>query len=94
MHFIFPQNYDFKTKFLGIIDYSTVFIDVIWFLIIYFMCNFIFSNFNLKVFFIIILFFPFFLISVIGFHGENFMYVLTYLLKFLFSQKLYFFSKY
>ena len=30
MKFIFPQNYDFKNKLLGIFDYSTIFINIIW----------------------------------------------------------------
>ena len=29
MKFIFPQNYKFKNKFLGIIDYPTIILNVI-----------------------------------------------------------------
>lgn len=28
MKFIFPQNYNFKNKLLGIIDYSSLFINI------------------------------------------------------------------
>ena len=30
MKFIFPKNYNFKNKFLGFIDYTTIFINIIW----------------------------------------------------------------
>ena len=30
MKFIIPQNYKFNKKFLGIIDYSTVIINLLW----------------------------------------------------------------
>ena len=29
MNFIFPKNYNFKNKFLGFIDYTTIFINII-----------------------------------------------------------------
>ena len=35
MKFIFPQNYNFKSKFLGIIDYSTLFLNIVWDLFIF-----------------------------------------------------------
>ena len=30
MKFIFPQNYSFKNKLFGFIDYSTLFLNIIW----------------------------------------------------------------
>ena len=30
MKFIFPKNYNFKNKLFGFIDYSTIFINLIW----------------------------------------------------------------
>ena len=35
MKFIFPQNYDFKNKLFGIIDYPTLFVNIVWFLLIF-----------------------------------------------------------
>ena len=35
MHFIFPQNYNFKNKIFGFIDYTTAIVNVIWYLIIF-----------------------------------------------------------
>ena len=74
MNFIFPKNYNFKNKFLGFIDYPTIFLNIIWDSII-FLC------------------FPFLLISFVGLNGENFIYVLRYLISFIFKQKLYLYSK-
>ena len=33
MKFIFPQNYNFKNKLFGFLDYSTIFLNLIWDLI-------------------------------------------------------------
>lgn len=30
MKFIFPQNYNFKNKLFGIIDYSSLIFNIIW----------------------------------------------------------------
>ena len=35
MKFIFPQNYRFKNKLLGIIDYSTLFFNIILAIILF-----------------------------------------------------------
>lgn len=90
MKFIFPQNYDFKNKILGIIDYSTALANVIWYVFVFLIVNFFCSSLELKIFLFIFLCFPFFLISVTGFNGENVVYVLKYFLKFSFKPKIYF----
>ena len=90
MKFIFPQNYDFKNKILGIIDYSTALANVIWYVFVFSIVNFFCSSLELKIFLFIFLCFPFFLISVTGFNGENVIYVLKYFLKFSFKPKIYF----
>lgn len=90
MKFIFPQNYDFKNKILGIIDYSTALANVIWYVFVFLIVNFFCSSLELKIFLFIFLCFPFFLISVTGFNGENVIYVLKYLLRFIIKPKIYF----
>ena len=64
MNFIIPQNFNFKNKFLGLIDYPTLI-------------------------FIIILFFPIFLLSLFSFNNESFIYVLFYIIKYYCSPRLY-----
>lgn len=89
MKFIIPQNYDFSSKLFGVIDYSTVIFNVIWCLFIFCIINFIISNIYMKFFVIIILCFPVLLFSMVGFNHENILYVLFYISKYLFSQKVY-----
>ena len=93
MKFIFPQNYTFKNKLLGFIDYSTAIINIIWILIVFSIFYFIFSSISMTIFFGIIFCFPIVLLSISGLNGENILYVLSYLLKFFFKTKLLFFTK-
>lgn len=93
MKFIFPQNYQFKNKLFGIIDYPTIFINIIWYIFVFLLINLFFSNITIKIFLFITFCFPLFLFSLIGFNGENFVYVLFYIIKFLLKQKLFFYDK-
>lgn len=92
--FIFPQNYNFKNKFLGFIEYSTIFFNLIWDLSIYFLSSILFHNFNFKMCFCIVFCFPIFLFSLIGFHHENILYVFHYLIKFFINRTVYLYRKY
>lgn len=89
MKFIFPKNYNFKNKILGIIDYTTAIFNVVSFFIIFSLINVIFSNLNLKILFIVFLYFPIFLFSVFGFNNENIVYIIFYIVKYLIRPKLY-----
>lgn len=92
MNFIFPQNYDFKSKLFGVIDYSTIFLNLFWDLFVFIFISF-FHNLNIKIFLFFILCFPIFLFSLSGLNGENIIYVMTYIFKFIFKYKLLFFQK-
>ena len=93
MKFIFPQNYNFKNKFLGIFDYSTIILNLIWNILIFFIINLFNINLNIKIFIFILLIFPLLLFSIVGFNGENMIYVFYYFFKFIFKPKLLFFDK-
>lgn len=93
MKFIFPQNYHFKNKIFGIIDYTTAFVNLVWYIIVFILVNLIFNSVDIKVFVFITFCFPLLLLSFSGFHGENIVVVIRYLIKFIFRQKLYFYSK-
>lgn len=93
MKFIFPQNYNFKNKIFGFIDYSTALINIIWYLIIFLLLNFFSFNLNFKISLFIIFCLPLFLISLIGFNNENILYVFIYMFKFFKNRKIYFYSK-
>lgn len=93
MKFIFPQNYDFKNKLLGIIDYSTAFVNLVWYAFIFILVNLIFKNLTLKIFIFVIFCFPLLLLSFAGFNGENILYVFSYLTRFIIKPKLLLYKK-
>ena len=93
MKFIFPQNYNFKNKLLGIIDYTTAFVNLIWDIIVFTISNLLFSSWPLKIFIIIIFCFPLLLFSFAGFNGENIVYVFYYFIRFILRSKLFLYKK-
>ena len=93
MKFIFPQNYNFKNKFLGIIDYSTLLLNIIWDLFIFSCINLFIQNSTIKIFIFVIFCFPILLFSIIGFNHENIIYIIIYLIKYLKNNKLYLYNK-
>ncbi len=93
MKFVFPQNYDFKNKLFGIIDYSTAFVNFLWSAFVFLMIHLFFSNLSIKIFLFIIFCLPLFLLSFAGFNGENIVYVFSYLLHFLVKPKLFLYKK-
>ena len=94
MKFIIPQNYNFKNKILGIIDYSTAILNVLWYSIIFIILHILFKNWNIKIFLFISLCFPITIFSVVGFNGEPIIYVFKYLLKYFLKPKLYLYKKF
>ena len=93
MKFIFPKNYDFKSKLFGVFDYLTIIIDIIYTLFIFSVCNLIFDDINIKIFLIISLCFPLFILSIVGLNNENVFLVLIYIFKYFFKPKLYLYNK-
>ncbi len=93
MKFIFPQNYKFKTKLLGIIDYQTAILNLIYDAIIFVILNIVTKNINVKIFIFIITSFPMLLFSIIGINGESIINVIIYMSKFIIKPKLLFYSK-
>ena len=63
MNFIIPQNFNFKNKFLGLIDYPTLILDFIYLIFLNSLLNIFIHDLLVKLIFIIILFFPIFLLS-------------------------------
>lgn len=88
MKFIFPQNYDFKNKILGVIDYSTAFVNLLWYAVVFILVSLLFNDWSLKIFVFVSLCFPLLLFSFAGFNGENVVYVFSYLFRFLSRPKL------
>ena len=94
LKFIFPQNYNFNNKFLGIMDYSTLILNIIFYFFIFSVSNILFKNINLKIFFCISLCFPLLILSLTGINNENVFLVLIYLIKYINRPKIYLFKKF
>ena len=94
MKFIIPQNYNFKNKILGIIPYSTLIFNVLWYIINFSILHLFLKNLNIKIFLFITFSFPITLFSILGLNGETFIYVLFYILKFIIKPKIYLFKKF
>ena len=93
MKFIFPQNYNLNSKLLGIIEYSTAILDAVWAGTVLLIANLIFRSLYVKIFLFIILVFPVLIFSIVGINGENMIYVLTYMIKYVFKQKILLYDK-
>lgn len=91
--FIFPQNYKFNTKILGLIDYQSAILNLIWSGIIFLILNVIFNSLNIKIFLFIVLVFPILIFSVVGINGENVINVIIYMSKFIIKPKLLIYTK-
>ena len=94
MKFIFPQNYDFKNKLFGIIDYSTAFFNISWYVIVFSLLHLFINSWNIKTFLFISFCFPLTIFSIVGFNGEPIVYVFKYIIKYIIRPKLYLFKKY
>lgn len=93
MKFIFPQNYDFKNKLLGFIDYSTAFVNLFWYTFVFLLTHFLFQDLTLKIFVFVIFCFPLFLLSLLSFNGENIVSIFSYLIRYLLKHKLFLYRK-
>ena len=93
MKFIIPQNYAFKNKLLGFMDYSTAIFNVIWAAFVFLVAYLLPLSINFKIGLFISLYFPLLLFSFLGFNNENILYVMSYLFKFLKNSKVYFYGK-
>ncbi len=94
MKFIFPQNYNFKAKLLGFIDYTTLILNIVWGLIIFAFVYIFIPSITFKIAIFIVLFLPLALISIIGFNHERFIYILAYIYNYIRSPKIYLYKKY
>lgn len=93
MKFIIPQNYTFKNKLFGFMDYSTAVFNIIWALVVLLLISIFPFSINIKIGLFITLYFPLLLFSFFGFNNENILYVLSYVFKFIKNSKVYFYGK-
>lgn len=89
MSYIIPKNYNFKPKFLGIIDYPTAIFNLLIMLFDFVILKLLLFSIITKIIIFLISYLPIFLVSIFGFYNENFLYILLYVLKYLISPKVY-----
>ena len=90
MKFVFPQNYNFKNKLFGVIDYTTVLVNVVWSALVFLIVFLLVQDWSFRIFLVITFSFPLILLSIAGFQGENIVYVFIYMINFMKKQKKYF----
>ena len=93
MKFIFPQNYNFRMKLFGFIDYTVAIFNIILWLILYFLTNLLIHNLYLKIIVFLSICFPVLILSISGLNHENFFYVFRYIYRFLKNSRLYLYIK-
>lgn len=93
MIFIFPRNYNYKSKFLGFIDYFSLTINIIYTLFIICLSNLIFTSLNIKIFTCVSLCLPLLILSIVGLNNENIFLVLLYLFNYFKKPQLYLYNK-
>ena len=81
MKFVIPKNYDFQNKFLGFISYTTLFLNIVWFLFVYCLLSLFIHDIYLKISIFISLSLPLLILSIVGFNKEDLLYVLSYIFK-------------
>lgn len=94
MLFIFPKNYNLSSKFLGIIDYLSLFFNLMWQIFIFCLSNLLFNNITIKISLFIAFCLPLLILSITGMSNESIFFMLYYLVKFIFSNKIYLFNKF
>ena len=94
MNFVFPKNYNFKPKLLGIIDYSTAILDSIIGFILFIILSMFSISTSIKVCIFISLLLPIILISIVGVGHESFISVFIYMFKFIKNQNVYLYNKF
>lgn len=93
MIFIFPQNYNFKNKLFGIVNYSTAIINLIIISLLFFISNLLFTNILFRIVFIFSFYLPFFLFSFSNLGNENLLYIFFYLFDFSRKRTIYLYKK-
>jgi hypothetical protein len=89
MIYIIPQNYNFRNKLLGIIDYPTAIFNVVLIVVFYLILKILTISLLSKIVIFIVLYLPFLLLTLFGFYNESFLFVLIYVIKYLLSPKVY-----
>lgn len=91
--FFFPKNFNITPKLFGVIEYQIIILVLVLNVLIYNILNLFKVNLFIIIQILIIITMPFILFSIIGFNGENFIDVIKYIIKYVFSKKVYLYGE-
>lgn len=89
MKFVIPQNFNIENKIFGFLDYASCLLLIGFGIILFAILNLFSISFIIKISIFLVLFLPLFILSITGFYKENLINVLFYILKYIFSQKIF-----
>ena len=93
MKFIFPKNYRYRAKILGIIDYVTAIVDSLIGILLFFIIRIFIKKITTQIYIFVILFVPILLFSVFVSDGENIITYTIQIIKFIKKRGIYFYDK-
>ena len=94
MNFIITQNFKYKNKFLGFIDYQTIILNIIFDIIMYKLLSIFIVEIYIQILLLIILCFPFLLLSIFFSNNENILNVILYIYTYVKNPKIYIYKKF
>lgn len=93
MNFIIPQNYKYRNKFLGFVDYHTLITNIIFDIILFKLLNIFISDIFIQLIILIIICLPLLLISILFSNNENVFNILLFIFNYVNSPKIYIYNK-
>lgn len=93
MKFIIPKNYDIKPKILGAFYIESIILTCIFIFISFLILSIFKITIINKISICIIINIPIFLLFNFGINNENIFYICIYIIKYIFSNKVYIYSK-
>ncbi len=91
MKYLIPENYDYKNKLFGILDYKSAIFIVIFIFIVWNVLGLFIKNIITLISLMIILCLPIILLIFYNSSNENFINLVYYFVKYLIKPKIYFY---
>ena len=91
MKYIIPENYDYKNKLFGILDYKSAIFILVFIIIVWKFFSLFIKSIITLISFMIIICLPIILLIFYNSTNENLINILYYFIKFLIKPKIYFY---
>lgn len=93
IEYVIPKNYDIRPKILGIIEQEALILFLIVNILFFMIINNLINNIFIVLELMIIIALPQAIILVNGINGENIVYVIRYMVRYIFKKKVYLYEK-